>query len=199
MRIQTLCVCVCVCVCVPACVCVCDNVEGSLSWHAVVWVAVMCWSVTCSRSHCLLRFLSCQSASMTAVHAKTHRLLSSLLSVCFISLWHILYTHTHARTRACTHTHTHTHTENTWKTRTVFHSLFDQSYHIAQLSRFSCVHCHFKGWSWTWQLGVNHPDIGSTDEPWKGSKRGHGIKELGSKSSLKVSLTTAQAGSAAVG
>ena len=104
MRIQTLCVCVCVCVC--ACVCVCDNVEGSLSWHAVVWVAVMCWSVTCSRSHCLLRFLSCQSASMTAVHAKTHRLLSSLLSVCFISLWHILYTHTHARTRAHTHTHT---------------------------------------------------------------------------------------------
>lgn len=60
------------------------------------------------------------------------------------------------------------------KSRTMCHSLFDQSYHIAWLSRFSCVRCHFCSWMWTWQLGVNHPNIGSKDKLWRGSEKGHG-------------------------
>lgn len=139
-------------------VCVCVRMWMCLSVHVVVWVVVMCWSVTCSR---LYASTEAPVLSECQYDSSPHKHLQALILIA-LCLLHASLTH------ICTHT----------KKRDMCHSLFDRSYHIARLSRFNCVDCHLSRWSWTWQLGVNHPDIGSRDKPWRGSKRGHGSEEL---------------------
>lgn len=145
-----------------SCVLVWVTVDASLSVHAEVWVALMCWSVTYSRLYCLLRFLSChcQYDGISHKHSQT------FYSHC--TLFASFLSDRYARTDQ------HMHQND----GTLCHFLFDQSYRLAQLSQFSCVHCHLSWWSWTWQLGVNHPDIGSRDKPQRGSEIGHSGDEL---------------------
>lgn len=67
------------------------------------------------------------------------------------------------------------------------------------LSLWSSVCCCFSRWGWTWQLGLNHPGVGSRDTLWRGLERRFGCESSRPNIACKVSVTAGQAASTAAG